>query len=131
MKHSPIYLENRNRLVNLKYEHSRYSPTTRTIKDWFEVINDQIFSNALKPFDTIIVKSMGDFHAMFTSFDDDTTQLEMHRSFDNEKVFVEILSHECIHLYQYLHDEPVDHGPTFRKWREKFMHFGLTLHRTF
>lgn len=131
MKHFRDFSSNHKRVKALKYERNRYSPTIRTIKDWFEVINDTIFNNALRPFDKIIVKSMGDYHAMFSWFDDNTTMLEIHRSFENEKVFVEILAHEMVHLYQGIHDEPVDHGPTFRKWREKFMHVGLTLHRTF
>lgn len=33
----------------------------------------------------------------------------------------ETLAHEMVHLWQYMHKEPLDHGPGFEQWRNPIM----------
>jgi predicted SprT family Zn-dependent metalloprotease len=68
------------------------------------------------------------FH-YFTRKDNKPTKLSMDKIFYNEKVFVEILAHEMIHLFQYQFHEPLGHGPSFWLWRDNFKLKGLTLYK--
>ena len=47
------------------------------------------------------------------------------RGYRSKKMFVEVLAHEMVHHYQALHNEPVGHGPSFYRWRDKLNKKGL------
>ena len=127
MKHSQT-LSHPNSLKELRYDKQRFYPTVRDIEEWFVILNRHIFENQLKRFDRVYIRTYNEFHALYQGWEEDgktMTQLEMCKYWENKKVFVEILAHEMIHLYQDQHNEPVDHGPTFRRWRERFIKNGL------
>lgn len=136
MKRFPDYYHNRKLLRELKTD-VKFRPTTKDIEKWFVVLNEQIFSNKLKPFNEIKVKRLHRTHAFFnywTKADlkdgrSDETSLEMNVVFKNEKLFVEILAHEMIHHFQHCYNEPLGHGPTFWAWRDNLKLKGLTLYK--
>ena len=62
--------------------------------------------------------------------------LSITNRFPNKKVFIEVLAHEMVHLFQFLHATPpfsyrsVSHGKTFHAWKPTFEKHGLRLRVT-
>jgi hypothetical protein len=62
--------------------------------------------------------------------------LSITNRFPNERIFVEVLAHEMVHLYQFLHSSPrfsfdaVSHGKSFHAWKPMFEKCGLRLRVT-
>lgn len=137
MKPSVTYYQNRKLLRELKDDDVKFRPSTQDITEWFDILNEQIFGNKLKPFDEIRVKRLHRTHAFFNYWTKEDlrkgkpneTSLEMHVVFNSKKLFVEILAHEMIHHFQHLYNEPLGHGPSFTAWRDNFKLKGLTLYK--
>lgn len=132
MKRSPTYYQHRKMLKELSYDDKRYCPTESDIKIWFNILNEQVFDNKLKPLSRMYVKRYRNVHAFFHYWPKDENQepeITMHTTFENKKLFVEILAHEMIHYFQYSYDEPLGHGPTFWAWRDNLNLKGLELHK--
>lgn len=59
--------------------------------------------------------------------------LSITNRFPNKRMFIEVLAHEMVHLYQFLHASPpfsyrsVSHGKTFHSWKPTFEKYGLKL----
>jgi len=57
-------------------------------------------------------------------------------NFPSKKIFIEVLAHEMVHLYQFLYATPpfsyrsVSHGKTFHAWKPTFEKHGLRLRVT-
>ena len=129
---SPTYYHNRKRLKQLTYDNVKFRPTVEDIKEWFPILNEQIFGNKLKDFTEIRVKKLRRTHAFFNYEDDRSnrdTSIDMHCLFSSKKLFVEILAHEMVHHFQHSYNEPLGHGPSFLAWRENFKLRGLTLYK--
>lgn len=132
MKCSKTYYQNRKLLKELEYDNVKFKPTVEDIKEWFVVLNEQIFGNKLGDFTDIKVKRLHNTHAFFNYDDDKTvrdTSLEMNNMFSSKKLFVEILAHEMIHHFQHSYNEPLGHGPSFWAWRDNFKLKGLILYK--
>lgn len=132
MKRSKAYYHNRKQLRELSFEKQKFKPTVNDIDRWFTILNEQLFGNKLLEFGSVKVKRHKHVHAFFHYWpkkENKPTELSMNRIFDNERLFVEILAHEMIHLFQYMYGEPLGHGPSFWVWRDNFKLKGLTLHK--
>ena len=119
-------------LKDLLNEDKRYRPTNDDVKEWFNILNEQIFGNKLSPHIEMYVKRQRGVHALFHYWpkkENTDPEISMNSTFDNKKIFVEILAHEMIHYFQYSYDEPLGHGPSFWAWRDNFKLKGLTLHK--
>lgn len=129
---SPDYYHNRRKLKQLAVEGKKFRPTVEDVKEWFYILNEQIFGGKLPQTKLSVKRLQEGFHAFYhyhkKSVNTDT-EIEMHNSFDNKKLFVEILTHEMIHHFQHTYDEPVGHGPSFTAWRDNLKLKGLTLHK--
>ena len=134
MKRSPIYYQNRKRLLKLESTGIKYRPTSESATEWFHILNEQIFGNKLKLVEDIkIVRHYGT-HAFYNYSrkcepDYPKSSMSFYTVFKDEKLFVEILAHEMVHHFQYSFDEPLGHGPSFWAWRDNFRLKGLTLHK--
>lgn len=132
MKHLKDYYHNRKLLKELKSDDEKFRPTVEDVREWFDILNEQVFGNKLQPIDEIRIKKLGDFHALFhywSKKEQYEPELSMNKVFKNKKLFVEILAHEMIHYFQYSYDEPLGHGPTFWAWSDNLKLKGLTLHK--
>jgi hypothetical protein len=135
MKYSQEYYQNRRLLKKLKYDSVKYYPTIKETWKWFHILNQQVFGNLLNPVDKIFLsnhKKYGDVYALYHYGIKDghkTSKISVCKSFDDEKVFVEILAHEMIHHFQYSYNEPLGHGPSFSAWSDNFNVKGLKLYR--
>lgn len=130
--HSPDYYRNRKKLKQLAVENKKFRPTVEDVEEWFHILNEQIFGNKLPQTKLSVKRLKTGFHALYfyhkKSVNTDT-EIQMNCSFDNKKLFVEILTHEMIHHFQHSYDEPLGHGPTFMAWRDNLKLKGLTLHK--
>lgn len=132
MKRSKDYYQHRKMLKELSHTTCKFKPKKKDIIKWFDILNEQIFGKKLSIFGKIKITKLENYHALFHYFsrkDNEPTELEMNKTFKNEKLFVEILAHEMIHLFQYQYNEPLGHGPSFWVWSDIFTLKGLKLHK--
>ena len=132
MKRSQAYYRNRKLLKELVYDKTKYRPTVSDIEEWFIILNEQIFGNKLPQFNEIRVGRPKRVHALFLYWPGEKergSELVMTKVFENKKQFVEILTHEMIHLFQHTFDEPLGHGPSFRVWDDNLKLKGLKLYK--
>jgi hypothetical protein len=112
----------------------KFSPKVEDMKEWFNILNEQIFGNKLVPVKKLQIKHDDGLHAYYGYYDKKhkkhgKTRIVMDNKFSSKKKFVEILAHEMIHHFQAQYDEPVGHGPTFTAWADNFKLKGLILYK--
>lgn len=132
MKHSQDYYRNRKLVKELQHADKRFRPKDDDVITWFNILNEQVFGNKLKPLTEMYVKRHNGFHAFFHYWpksENCEPEISMNTTFKTKKLFVEILAHEMIHYFQYSYNEPLGHGPTFWAWRDNLQLKGLTLHK--
>ena len=135
MKRSQGFYQKRKRLASLKYNDLEYRATVADVREWFDVLNEQIFGDKLTPIRKIKFFKFDDdidvyaFYHYFYKCKDKKPYMSFQRMFDCEKEFVEILAHEMIHHFQFLYDEPISHGSSFMIWRDNFNLKGLELYK--
>ena len=121
------------RLAENKVCNKSYETTLSDCKLWFGVLNQEVFGGKLQPVDEIDIRRRTMAYAYYTCLNDtknpdnNYTKLHMSNKYKNKWEFVETLAHELVHHYQFLNDEPLNHGPTFYKWKDKLNRKGLSL----
>lgn len=114
-------------------ETTLYETTESDCRLWFNILNEEIFNNKLAPVDEIDIRWRRKAYAFYECITDTRndsylrTKLYMNKRYKSKQFFVEVLSHELVHHYQALYNEPLGHGPSFLMWREKFNRKGLNL----
>ena len=116
-------------------EQYEYETTIEDCREWFNVLNRELFDNSLPPVDEIDIRWRRGAHAWY-DYDDalpgqGTAKLLMNKRYKSKKFFVEVLAHEMVHHYQYIYNEELGHGSSFFKWRDKFNKKGLNLVRAY
>lgn len=130
MKRSTAYYQHRKMIKELDEHNGKFRPTKQDVEDWFDILNEQIFGNKLPDFTYLRIGRPRNAHAFFTHWHDKKeTELWISEYFPSKKLFVEILAHEMIHLFQYHYNEPLGHGPSFWVWRDLFNIKGIDLHK--
>ena len=118
-------------------EDNVYETTYEDCLIWFEILNKELFENKLKPIDEVDIRWRRGAFAYYELISDRETneyissKLCMNKRYSSMKFFVEVLSHELVHHFQALHNEPVGHGPSFTRWCEKFNKKGLKLYKAY
>lgn len=118
-------------------EEELYETTQEDCERWFRILNREIFDNLLEPVDEIDIGRRKGSYAIYECYDDSEDKdyryckLLMKDRYRSKKMFVEVLAHEMVHHYQALHNEPVGHGPSFYRWRDKLNKKGLQLVRVY
>jgi hypothetical protein len=133
MKRSQDYYHNRKLLRELD-DSAKFKPQVEDLKEWFTILNQQLFGNKLQPVTRLRVRKLKDIYGFYGFFHKrhkrhGRTQITVTNSFPNKKTFVEILAHEMIHHFQNSHNEPVAHGPSFVCWRDNFKVKGIKLYK--
>jgi len=118
-----------------KNEPYEYDTTIEDCQRWFNILNRELFNQALPPVDEIDIRWRRKAHAWY-DYDErypgtGTTRLLMSKRYKSKKFFVEVLAHEMVHHYQYIYNEEMGHGSSFYKWRDKFNKKGLNLVRVY
>ena len=131
MKRSPTYYHNRKLLKELENT-IKYRPSVEDVREWFDILNEQIFGNKLPQIKDIWIQRLKGVHALYhywSKKENEEPELSFNKVFESKKLFVEILAHEMIHHFQAQYDEPVDHGDTFDAWSDNFKIKGLNLYK--
>ena len=131
MKHFPKSQCDRELLRQVMLEEERpFEVTKDEVMKWFSIINSVIFNNTLPPFHKIGIEELDEVWAWFEHFEDlNEHHLTLHHTYETKQVFINILAHEMVHMYQQINNQPVGHGPSFRQWRHMFENNFLTLQR--
>ena len=130
MKRSQDSFSYHKALEGLKDDKEKFRPTEDDIHEWFDILNHTLFGDKLHPFVSISIGKPRHAYALFRWFPgerDKGASLTVTQVFKSKKMFVEILAHEMVHLFQYQFKEPLGHGPSFWVWRDNFYLQGLTL----
>lgn len=105
-------------------EEGRYYPTKAEVLEWFDIINHELFGNKLPPFKKIEIRRRrgcwGEAAGFTKKNGDKYTTLSMNIYHRSKQHFIEVLAHECIHHYQWLNENTMDHGTSFTTWKLAF-----------
>lgn len=113
----------------------KYHTTYKDIKKYFNILNDGIFNGRLSPFNQIEIRDL-----RYSRCIGQVTQLEwkrkgtrvykleMDKTFDTKRDFLDTLAHEMVHLYQFTHlNDTGNHNKKFYKFNSKLKLVGLKL----
>jgi hypothetical protein len=128
---------NLERLMTDKNAENTYTTTYEDCVKWIRILNRELFSGYLPPVEDIDIRWRRKTLAYYTYFIDTENPrykkhiLCMNKRYKSKRFFVEVLAHELVHHYQFYHDEPMGHGPSFTCWRDLFNKKGLSLAKTY
>lgn len=114
-------------------EVNNFEPTLDDCIKWFRVLNREMFNDSLPDVNEFDIRWRRGAYAYYVGWDDDKdptylfTQICMSKKYKSKKFFVECLAHEMVHHYQFINDEPVNHGPSFQCWNAEFKKKGLKI----
>lgn len=108
------------------------------VKYWFNVINREIFKDKLPQFNNIRIVHLKNNHAQVVTDDydfdwvNDPIDLEINIHFRTFRLFINVLAHEMVHLWQEIGEVAQDdigkaHDGYFWSWKDKFAEQGLEL----
>lgn len=105
------------------------TPTVPLIRYWWNRFNREVFGGALLPCE-LRVQSCTEYKAvgLMWPLPQKRTRIDIHPVQANKATILATLLHEMVHQYQHEHREPLNHGPTFARWRDPIEGItGLTL----
>jgi hypothetical protein len=110
-----------------------YRVTNDSVKYWFRIFNHVIWNDQLPMFDTIQIRPFVKNWAMCIEDTDNPNQTKFRLAIDIEfptfQLFLNVLAHEMVHLYQFTQKDESEqhHGDTFWEWEYILKQHGLTL----
>jgi hypothetical protein len=111
-------------------EEQHYETKETDCRFWFSILNKEIFDGRLCPVDEIDIRQRRMAYAYYECEEDEDysyTRILMNNKYKSKQFFICVLCHEMCHHYQFLHNEPLGHGPSFMKWKEKINKKGIDL----
>lgn len=111
------------------------SPSDELARIWFSELNRLIFDNKLGPVDIEITnlletdQLLGECQLLQyqDSDDPDEYKIRLNNKFKSEQLFLSILGHEMVHMYQFSINDTGNHNKIFYSFREKFIDQDLLL----
>lgn len=108
-----------------------YRVTNEAVRYWFGIFNKTIWNDKLPSFDTIQIRPFVKNWAMCIE-DTDNPEVTKYRlsiniHFPNFKLFLDVLAHEMVHLYQFINGDDAEHNEMFFSWQKKLARHGLSL----
>lgn len=108
-----------------------YYPTQRSVKREYTILNKKIFDEVLPPSSDITFEIIGNKMKAwgFCRYDlvEKKFTIRLDPKFLSRKLFVNILAHEMVHVYEQCTYGRMTHGPKFLEFRETFKENGLDL----
>ena len=109
-----------------------YRVTNDAVKYWFRIINHVIWKDQLPMFNTIQIRPFVRNWAMCIEDSDDPDSTKYRLAIDIEfpsfQLFLNVLAHEMVHLYQFIDkDDGEHHGESFWAWEYVLRENGLIL----
>ena len=118
-------------------EENIYETCEEDCKFWFRILNREIFDEKLSSIDAFVVGRRRGSYAFYECVIDTSnrsyleSKIFMNTSYKSKRFMVEVLCHEMVHHYQASNGEPLGHGPSFIRWRDKLNQKGLNLKRKY
>ena len=115
------------------HDNNTFETTLDDCKKWFNILNREIFSSKLPQVDEIDIRWRRGAYAYYVSQDDDEDptykycKLAMNKKYKSKKFFVEVLTHEMVHHWQFMNGLSVNHGEAFQMWNEKLKRKGIKI----
>lgn len=113
---------------------SPFRVTNDSVKYWFRILNHEIWQDDLPMFDTIQIRPFVKNWAMCIEDTDKPKtkyRLAINIEFPTFELFVNVLAHEMIHLYQFMSGQDGEHDDSFWVWQSKFSEHGLKLEQAY
>lgn len=111
-----------------------YTPTIRSIKREYTLLNKKVFGGIL-PKSSEIEFQIGNMPSALGIckylISRDSLVIKVRPEFRDRKLFVAIVAHEMVHLYEYITYKQMTHGPRFYEWRDVLAEHGIDLSRTY
>lgn len=115
----------------LTHEKCKYKPTKEEVMRWFNIINREIFNKNLPPFREIEIKRRhkcwGECIGHTDKFQNRFSKVSLNHHMKSKKHFIEVLIHEMVHHYQWIHENTMSHGDSFFAWKNKLSKFKVNL----
>lgn len=114
-----------------KVDEERYYCTKKDIEHWFKIINREIFGNTLPEFDKIEIRRRrgcwGECQGYVKKNGEKTSMVSLNHYHISKQHFIEVLAHECVHHYQWIYENIMDHGMSFSTWKTAFQKHNVNL----
>lgn len=95
--------------------------TPTLISYWFHILNAAAFNNKLPFPQNIIVRPMNGAWGYCVGYTrTKNCVITISSRIKNKSLLLSTLAHEMSHQYQWVFGECIDHGNTFRTWKEYF-----------
>lgn len=113
-------------------KNGKWEPTIEQIVFWYKNINSLIFKDELPELNSIIIKHSNKHwgQAYCHNNNDDTlkiVQIHFTKEFKSFKHFLNTLSHEMVHIWEWITFQRMTHGKNFFLWEEKFKRIGIDI----
>lgn len=108
----------------------KYLVTERKVRKWFRKINKIFFENTLPEYSKIVIQddvcNWGLCKLSRKNADKHFT-LKICENFPSFEMFISILTHEMVHMYQGLVFGKMSHAKTFLEWECVFKKYGIEI----
>lgn len=118
-----------------------YLITKKKIRYWFGIINEDIFENMLTNFTKVTItedlhtgrKIFAECECCYDVDGDLISNLEMTDEFTDIRLFLNVLGHEMVHLWESTYKNTMTHSKKtfFGPWKAKFAEHGMTLAKVY
>lgn len=112
----------------------KFYSTREDVCEWFSIINREIFGDTLPEFAKIDIRRRrgywGECSGYVRKNGKKYCKLSLNNYHRSKKHFIEVLAHECVHAYQWIHGDTMDHGMTFMTWKTAFSNHHIRLSTT-
>ena len=111
---------------------NRFIPTLEDSLYWIKTINDELFKGRLPDFHEIEIRRRHGCWAECMVYITDCGEthkyvLSLNHRMNSKKHFIQILAHEMVHLWQFMNYGSMDHGESFKSWKETFQEHDILL----
>lgn len=107
-----------------------YNPTIRSIKREYSLLNKKVFGGVLPISSKIefqIGNMLGTLGICKYIISRSSLVIKLLPVFRDRKLFVAILAHEMVHVFEFTRYQKMTHGPKFYKWKSLFAEHGIVL----
>lgn len=112
----------------------RFYSKREDVDKWFAIINREIFGNTLSQFKKIEIRRRrgcwGECAGYLRKNGNKYCTLSLNYYHRSKKHFIEVLAHECVHAYQWIYEDTMNHGMTFITWKTAFNNHHIKLSTT-
>lgn len=114
-----------------------FEPTITDIEKWFDILNKGAFKGEVRKPEFVIRRYMkkangdGQWGEAQGWIDEETNEIlllvYLTHKYPNEKMLINTIAHEMVHLYTFQQDGSMNHGRVFKRWAHIFKKLDIRL----